>query len=369
VRGKLVASSVLVALVAVLCSAASAGVPTRRAESGARIEVKIWTIRYRAHNGRARRAYVVLPSWYGPRNNPPLPLVISPHGRGVSARTNARLWSTLPARGSFAVISPDGAGRRLRGYSWGSYDQISDLARMPQIARLTMRWLQIDTHRIYAIGGSMGGQETLLLLARKPKMLAGAAAFDSVANLALQYRSFPRIPCNKRCRHEQGGSIGKVLQRLAREEIGGTPKTRPAAYAMRSPMTYARAIAASCVPLQLWWSVSDRIVLNQHEQSGALFEKIKRLNPNAPVQAYVGSWSHSVEMQAKRRLPVALAQFGLLGAQSWKLSRGLHFVPPPPPHPCGGERPRPAAQPQTGADGDGAEVVQQAADAPASGSG
>ena len=30
------------------------------------------------------------------------------------------------------------------------------------------------------------------------------------------------------------------------------------------------------------------------------------------MQAYVGYWSHSAEMQAKRRLPLALAQFGLL---------------------------------------------------------
>ena len=29
---------------------------------------------------------MVLPDWYGPENNPPLPLVISPHGRGVGVQ-------------------------------------------------------------------------------------------------------------------------------------------------------------------------------------------------------------------------------------------------------------------------------------------
>jgi pimeloyl-ACP methyl ester carboxylesterase len=33
-----------------------------------------------------------------------------------------------------------------------------------------------------AVGGSMGGHETLLLLGQYPKLLAGAVAFDSVTN-------------------------------------------------------------------------------------------------------------------------------------------------------------------------------------------
>ena len=291
--------------------------------------MKLWPIRYRAHDGTGRGAYIALPSWYGPRHHPTIPLVISPHGRGVSARTNARLWGSLPARGMFAVISPEGAGRKLAYYSWGSLGQIDDLARMAQIAHLTLPWLRIDTHRIYAVGGSMGGQETLLLLARYPKLLAGAAAFDSVTDLARQYRSFPRLRCKKSCQKRWDGSLGKALQILARREIGGTPKTRPLAYAVRSPLTYARSIAASCVPLELWWSVSDRIVVDQPMQSGALYRAITKLNPRAPVQAYVGYWSHSAEMQAKRRLPLAIAQLGLLDTQQWKLTRGLHFTPAP----------------------------------------
>src|SRR5204863_1531962 len=141
--------------------------------------------------------------------------------------------------------------------------------------------------------------------------LAGAAAFDSVADLARQYRSFPHIPCKETCRRTRW-NVGRSLQRRMRREIGGSPRMRAAAYALRSPITYARSIAASCVPLQLWWSVQDRIVVDQRHQSAALYRRIKMLNPNDPVQAYVGYWSHSAEMQAKRRLPLALAQFGLL---------------------------------------------------------
>src|SRR5262249_7981000 len=129
-------------------------------------KVRIVTIRYRAHDGSPRHAYVVLPTWYGPHRNPHLPLIISPHGRGVGARATARRWGALPARGGFIVITPDGEGRLLPRYSWGSAGQIADLARMPVIVHRALPWVHVDPRRVYAFGGSMGGQETLLLLAR-----------------------------------------------------------------------------------------------------------------------------------------------------------------------------------------------------------
>jgi pimeloyl-ACP methyl ester carboxylesterase len=291
--------------------------------------VKLVRIHYRAHNGTARAAYVIMPSWYGKRHNPPLPLVISPHGRGVGAHANAHLWGALPARGSFVVISPEGEGRKLPRYSWGSVGQVDDLARMPTIIHLALPWLHVDHKRIYAIGGSMGGQEVLLLLARHRGMLAGVAAFDAVTDFARQYRSFPRLSCDRACEKTWNGPLGVGLQSLAREEIGGSPATRPVAYAERSPVTYARAIAASCVPLQLWWSLHDRIVLDQRQQTGALYKQIMALNADAPVEAYIGYWNHSAEMQARTRLPAALANFDLLPSLNPLWTAGLRYVQPP----------------------------------------
>jgi pimeloyl-ACP methyl ester carboxylesterase len=301
-------------------------IPTDDTASGT---VRQFGLRYRAHNGLPRPAVLLLPSEYGPENPPPpLPLVISPHGRGIRAITNAEWWRDLPARGGFAVVCPGGMGRRLPLHSWGWRGQISDLARMPSILRATMPWLRVDLRRIYAVGGSMGGQETLLLLARHPGLLAGAAAFDSVTNMALRYRNFLRVPCNAGCRRTWNGSIGRSLQSLARQEVGGTPATRPLAYSERSPATYARTIAASCVPLQLWWSVKDRIVADQQRQSAALFRRIAELNPGAPVTAFVGAWNHSAEMQAGTRLPAALVAFGLLPDGAKVRTSGLHVIAP-----------------------------------------
>lgn len=274
--------------------------------------VKTWTFQYRSHSGAQRTARVLLPAWYGPRDNPPLPLVISPHGRGLSGRANASVWGDLPAQGSFAVVNPDAQGRRLARYSWGFAGHVDDLARMPQLVRRALPWLRIDTGRIYAFGGSMGGQETLLLLARHPRLLAGAAAFDSVVDFALQYSRLPRLTCTGPCRRAWREEMGTGLQKLARLEVGGSPETAPRAYAARSPLTYAAAIADSCVPLQLWWSVADRIVTGQDRQSGRLYRELRRRNPGAPVHAFVGTWRHSAEMHAKRLLPLALATFDLL---------------------------------------------------------
>jgi pimeloyl-ACP methyl ester carboxylesterase len=245
-------------------------------------------------------ALVVLPRWYGPGHNPPVPLVISPHGRGVEPGGNARLWGNLPALGRFAVVNPEGQGSRLELVSWGSPGQISDLARMPGIVHRALPWLRIAPHRVYGVGGSMGGQEILLLAAEHPRLLAGAASLDAPTNMAARYAAFPKL------------KYGLSIQKLARLEFGGIPRARHDAWADRSPLFYARELAASHVPLQIWWSTRDQVVVDQARESGLLYRAIKRLSPNAPVTQVVGTWRHSAEMHPSGRLPLALAKLGLL---------------------------------------------------------
>ena len=73
--------------------------PSAASASWDQVQVKVVTFHYKTHDGHRRAAYVVLPDWYGPGNNPPLPLVISPHGRGVGARANI---GTFPWAGADA---------------------------------------------------------------------------------------------------------------------------------------------------------------------------------------------------------------------------------------------------------------------------
>jgi poly(3-hydroxybutyrate) depolymerase len=264
--------------------------------------VRHWGFRYRAHNGVPRHGVVVAPARYGPDTPPslPLPLVISPHGRGVRAITNARLWRDLAAQGDFAVVCPGGMGRRLPLHSWGWRGQIDDLARMPSILRAKRPWLRVDPERIYAVGGSMGGHESLLLVGRHPRLLAGAVAFDSVTDFTLRYHQFARSP------------KGAMLQALARIEVGGTPRTNRGAYVLRSPQHWIRQIAESGVPLQMWWSDADEIVVDQTTQSARFFEDLQALGPAGRLEKRTGSWSHTAESYTRLQLPGAVVWLGLV---------------------------------------------------------
>ncbi len=292
---------------------------TRPAEAtgcARRGRLRVFRLRYSTHNRLRRNAYLIVPASYR-RDQPPLPLVISPHGRGAHPSSqNVGFWRDLPARGRFAVINPDGSGRLSDESSWesswGYGGQIEDLARMPQAIAEAYPWIRIDRNRVYAVGTSMGGQETLLLVARQPRVLAGAAAFDSVTDLALRYRQFPKTTCAQACLKRWGRHVGYVLQDRMRVEVGGTPAECPDAYAERSPLAFAHELASSGVPLQIWWSRADEVVTQQWTQSGRLARRIRSLNPRAPLTEHVGSWGHSSEMRG-RALVRALEALGLLG--------------------------------------------------------
>jgi hypothetical protein len=92
------------------------------------------------------------------------------------------------------------------------------------------------------------------------------------------------------------------------------------------------------VPLQVWWSPHDRIVVQQQRQSARFFKAITKLNPKADIVGYTGGWNHSAEMRAKTHLPFALATFGLLPDQYDK-ERGVHVLRREPPAPPGPIRP------------------------------
>src|SRR4051812_41055086 len=264
-------------------------------------------ILYTAHDGAGSHATVLLPESY---DGGPIPLVISPHGRGLHGSANARLWGDLPARLGFAVVNPDGAGARLSGrFSWGAPGQIDDLARMPEIVESALPNVHIDRTRVYAVGGSMGGQETLLLLARYPHLLAGAVVVDPAVDFALQYENFHEFECSETCRAQWNGFIGDKLQSFVRREIGGTPEEVPQAFAARSPITYTQEIAHSNVPLALWWSRADKVIRHSERQSGLLAARIRE--EGGSLREVVGAWRHTHPLRYDRGLPTMLAEIGI----------------------------------------------------------
>ena len=82
----------------------------------------------------------------------------------------------------------------------------------------------------------MGGQETLLLVARFPRLLAGAAAFDAPTNMARATTPSP------------SSAFGATLQERARIEIGGTPLTDRAATAAARRLGAADRVLGRAAP-------------------------------------------------------------------------------------------------------------------------
>ena len=130
-------------------------------------------------------------------------------------------------------------------------------------------------------------------------MSTGTVAVDPLVDFARQYRNW-------------NDSAGAAKRKLARREVGGTPSTAADAYAARSPLDDAPAIASSGVPLQLWWSRTDRVVVESPLQSGLLAKRVRSLNPDAPLTEVVGTWRHTAIMRADSSLPTMLGGLGLL---------------------------------------------------------
>ena len=191
-------------------------------------------------------------------------------------------------------------GRRLPLHSWGWEGQIDDLARMPSILRAARPWLRVDPSRVYAVGGSMGGQETLLLVGRRPQLLAGAVAFDSVTDFFRRYADFAAL-----------GRKGTMLQGLARVEVGGTPASNPRATVCAAPSTGPpdRAIGSPAADLV------ERRRRDRHgsgEPIRPLLQTLRELDPRAPLERVTGSWSHTAESYRRLQLPGAARWLGLV---------------------------------------------------------
>jgi hypothetical protein len=60
-------------------------------------------VRYRAHDGYNRHAWLLLPAWYGPMRHARIPLVISPHGRGGGDALEHAPAARAPRAGAVAA--------------------------------------------------------------------------------------------------------------------------------------------------------------------------------------------------------------------------------------------------------------------------
>ena len=233
-----------------------------------------------------RPEHVALPRDLDPANNPAVPLIISPYGRGITGRANLNFWGDLPARGRFAVISPEGTGgccRSTRGA--GAADRRS---REHAVRRQGNAAVASDQASQRLCGGRQHGrpEDALLVLLQHPSR-----------------RAPPHSPLSPRVPHfaPHNPFLQSCSVRSGRSE---------SCRRLRAPQSdQLRAIAFSRLPLQMFWSTADEVVLDQRTTRPRSSNRIKELNPAAAVTGVAGSWSHSAGMAVN--LPRALQHFGL----------------------------------------------------------
>ena len=264
------------------------------------------TFTYISHDGREPARLRRAPVLVRPRRRiPPIPVVISPHGRNANGLSNSKYFGNLPAVGKFAVISPDGMGRKDTYKSYGYKGQIDDLARMPELAEAAFPWLRLDHDRVYALGSSMGGQETALLVAQHPELLAGAAAMDSVTDLTRRYGQLLTVPCDRKCLKKWGKPYGYILQAAMRREVGGSPTENPAR--VRAPQPAQPGAGDRALRRARSRSGGARRTRSSSTSSTSparLFQtRPQSSTPCAPVSAYEGRWKHSSRDARHRAAP------------------------------------------------------------------
>jgi len=249
-------------------------------------------VHFRGPEGVRDTVVVGLPGWYGPTDHPRLPLVISPHSRGITPWQQARRWGDLPGRFRLIVLDPGLHGRRIPRRSWAWPPDIAEMADLPAVVRHHVPYLRYDRNRVYAAGDSMGGQETLMLVARRPDLFAAAVAADPVTNFLRRWYEFPL----------SGESWGE--QAAATREVGATPRRAPWLYVRRSPLFFARTFAFSRVPIELWWNPRDTVVIREGPaQAGSFYDAVKRLNPRAQISVRLDHVMHGWVFKYDHELP------------------------------------------------------------------
>lgn len=238
----------------------------------------------------------------------PLPLILSPHPFGWTAVNNFaggpdglvavhRGWEGVAGRHGCLIALPFGHARATDERTCLGYEgQIADLAQL--VAEIEQLGYAVDRSRVYACGLSMGGQESLLLAGKYPKLVAAVFAFNPVADVAAFYEDA--------CGYEAEGLPFRDVELTIAQEVGGTPEQAPEAYRARSPVSYVGVLAAERIPTAIWWSEHDGIVPRAASRQGKrLYDLIKAADGNAPASEYNHTALHGFRsFDVRRRIYV-----------------------------------------------------------------
>ncbi len=210
------------------------------------------------------------------------PLIISPHFFGATFFENYYLgaaamkekfngWRGISDSFGILIAMPLGHGRIHDRASMGYEAQIDDMAHIPEV--LGAAGFKIG--KKYAGGISMGAIETLTCVGRYPELFSAAFSFNAITDLEAWYYDVIAGETDKII-------IKSGLLDLFLEEVGGAPQEKKIEFLKRSPANYIENL--SKVPLMIYWSAMDSIVVNaETKQSKKLADQIRDTYPGSQI--------------------------------------------------------------------------------------
>ena len=187
------------------------------------------------------------------------------------------------------------------------------------------RGCRIDRTAVYAVGGSMGGQETLLLARALPAACWPARPRSTRSPTSrASTASFPRLACRQGCRKRgtatSAGAAGARAPGDRRHAEDAAARVRDAQpdHLRALDRRLVRAAAALVERRTTGSSSTSR------SSRARFFKRSRSSTRRRPCRRSSATGRTRPRCSAKRRLPLALAQFGLLSSEQCASSpRGL----------------------------------------------
>lgn len=222
------------------------------------------------------------------------PLIVALHGSGATGLDLCNFLAMEADARDWFIVAPDTVGRIALNhglpsgrYNYGWIGAQRDV--IDSINHMRANY-SIDASHIYAIGNSMGGQMTTLMLAKYPDVFAAAATWSAVTDLTIWHGQLivhPKLD-GSTCTTMPHPLGPYCLDEYVQDEVGGTPAALPFDYQRRSPLQMAANLRL--IPLKMWHHQLDTLVPIAH--STDLRNAVNATNP--PVAVTVQTVTDSI---------------------------------------------------------------------------
>jgi len=162
--------------------------------------------------------------FYKPEKKGPLPLLVALHTWSAGYLQPETGYAKWCVDKGWVFIHPDFRGSNKKPSATGSELVVKDIISAVEYAKKNA---DIDTDRIYLIGGSGGGYASLLMAGRAPEIWAGVSAWVPIFDL--------------KAWHEETKKAKRGYFKNIEDSCGGAPGASPAVdeqYKLRSACTY-----------------------------------------------------------------------------------------------------------------------------------